>query len=217
MFAIRVLLVDDHPFVREGIRVWLQRRESFNVVGEAGNGQEALEMAIRLQPQVIIMDLHMPVMDGLEATRRLRRLLPDTRVLILSFHDGRDVLPKVMNAGARGYVSKSAPLLELGRAIETLHAGKSFFDPRFHKAFGKIAPRGKRERKLASRNPLSAREQEVLTLLADGMSNAQAAAVLSLSVRTVEKHRERIMDKLNLHKMVDLTKYAVANQLVDVD
>lgn len=214
---IKVLLVDDHPFVLQGIRTCLAAREQFEIVGEASSGAEAVQKAAELAPSVIIMDISMPGMNGLEATRQLRRAVPDSKVLILSIHEGGGYSSEVFRAGAHGYISKSTSPLELIRAVETLHRGETFFDPRFTQSLLKEQLDTAGDPESCRIAPLSLREREVLTLVAEGYSNKEAAGVLGVSVRTVEKHRERIMDKLSLHSVVELTKYAIANHLVQVN
>jgi DNA-binding NarL/FixJ family response regulator len=213
---IRVLLVDDHPFVLEGIRSCLATREGFEIVGEAANGKEAIEKSKELNPSVIIMDITMPVMNGLEATRHLRKSLPDVKVLILTVHEKREFTTQIIESGARGYVSKNSSPSELMRAIECVHRGETVFTQNMTEAFLKDYVENAGKPKPLKSPELSLREREVLTLIAEGFSNKEAASLLGVSVRTVEKHRERIMDKLNLHSVVELTKYAISNQLVQV-
>jgi DNA-binding NarL/FixJ family response regulator len=214
---IKVLLVDDHPFVLEGIRSCLLARGDFDVVGEAANGREAVEKAQELRPSVIVMDITMPIMNGLEATRHLRRSLPEVKVLILTVHEKREFTSQIIESGARGYVSKNTSPSELVRAIEAVHRGDTFFSPTITEAFLKDYVENAGQPKTVKGPELSLREREVLTLIAEGFSNKEAASVLGVSVRTVEKHRERIMDKLNLHSVVELTKYAISNQMVQVN
>lgn len=215
--TIRVLLVDDHPFVVEGIRSCLNARQGFEVVGVAANGKQAVEMGTELTPSVIVMDVSMPVMNGLEATRYLHKCAPRVKVLILTLHDRNELASEIIESGARGYVSKNSPPTELVDAIETVHRGGTYFG-----ATGTEGALTQYAGDLAAGKPvkapeLSLREREVLTLIADGFSNKQTADMLGVSVRTVEKHRERIMDKLKLHSVVELTKYAIAHQMVQVN
>ena len=211
---IHILLVDDHPFTRQGLRAYLAAQPGFQVVGEAGNGKEGMEKALALNPNVVVMDAAMPVMNGLEATRELRRCAPDVRVLILTAHETQKVGAEVVQAGAWGYVAKSAPPAELTRGIVNLSRGETFFSAdvmhAFVKAFGERPAN-------ASCPSLSAREREVLTLLAENHSNKDIAAALFISVRTVEKHRERILKKLNLSSVAELIKFAIANELVRLE
>lgn len=213
---IRVLLVDDHPFVLEGIRACLLASEEFEVVGEASTGREAVEKTEALRPSVVVMDITMPVMTGLEATRHLRKSCPDAKVLILTVHDKREFTSQIIESGARGYVSKNSSPTELLGAIKAIHNGETHFTASMSEAFLKSYVESAGRPKEGKVPELSLREREVLTLIAEGFSNKETAGVLGVSVRTVEKHRERIMDKLDLHSVVELTKYAIANQLVEV-
>jgi two-component system nitrate/nitrite response regulator NarL len=214
---IRVLLVDDHPFVLQGIRASLLARKQFEIVGEAVNGKEAIEKAKELAPDVIVMDLTMPVMNGVDATRALRKCLPEVKVLMLTMHQRLEVTAQIADSGARGYVSKSTPSSELVRAIETVHNGETYFKSGAAAATTKALAQTADNSSPATGTELSLREREVLALIAEGMSNKEAAAWLDVSVRTVEKHRERIMNKLNLHSIVELTKYAIANGIVQIN
>jgi two-component system, NarL family, nitrate/nitrite response regulator NarL len=213
---ITVLLVDDHPFVLEGIRSCLQARSQFQIVGEAGNGREAIEKVRELKPNVVVMDISMPVMNGLEATRHLGKTNPEVKVLVLTMHEKREFTSQIIDSGARGYVSKNTSPHELVRAIETVYQGETFFSPVVTEAFLKEYLENAGKPKPIKGPELSLREREVLTLIAEGFSNKEAGGLLGVSVRTVEKHRERIMNKLGLHSVVDLTKYAIANQMVHV-
>jgi DNA-binding NarL/FixJ family response regulator len=214
---VRILLVDDHPFVLEGIRSCLAARPDLEVVGEVANGREAIEKAEALQPDIIVMDISMPQMNGLEATRQLRQQLPHIRVLVLTVHEKREFTTQIVQSGACGYVSKNSSPAELLRAIETIHRGETYFS-----SLGASASAGNHVDNAGKADglksaELSLRENEVLTLIAEGYCNKEVASILGISVRTVEKHRERIMDKLDLHSVVELTKYAIARHMVQVD
>jgi two-component system, NarL family, nitrate/nitrite response regulator NarL len=213
---IRVLLVDDHPFVLEGIRSCLQARSQFEIVGEATNGREAIEKSKELNPSVVVMDITMPVMNGLEATRHLRKTTPDAKVLVLTMHEKREFTSQIIESGARGYVPKNTSPNELVRAIETVHRGETFFSATVSEAFFEDYAANLGRSKSPAHAELSLREREVLTLIAEGFSNKEAASLLGVSVRTIEKHRERMMGKLGLHSIVELTKYAIANRMVHV-
>lgn len=214
--TIKLMLVDDHPFVLEGIRSWLSHHPGVEIIGDASNGREAIEKALQLNPHVIVMDISMPVMDGLEATRHLRKTAPDIKVLLLSMHDKGEFAGQIVESGARGYVSKNASPEELLSTIEAIYRGDTVFNSGMTDAFLKQFFEGVGKPKSPRPMELSLREREVLTLVAEGFSNKEAAGVLGVSVRTVEKHRERIMDKLDLHSVVELTKYAIAHQMVRV-
>jgi two-component system nitrate/nitrite response regulator NarL len=212
---IKVLLVDDHPVVRKGLHSCLAHRDNLKIVGEACNGTEALQKVKELDPDVVLMDINMPGMDGLEVTEALRKDSPRTRVLVLSVHDTRDYVMRIVKAGARGYVLKDTPPEELVRAIETVNAGEAYFSP----AVARIAL-NQYVAESDSSSPLtrlSEREREVLVEIAEGKSNKEIASHLNIGVRTVETHRERIMRKLDIHSVAGLTKFAIANGMVSLD
>jgi len=212
---INVLLVDDHPIVRKGLMLCLNNQPNLKVVGEAANGTEALVKVKELGPDVVLMDIYMPGMDGLAVTEALRKESPQTKVLILSVDSQRDHVMRILKAGARGYVLKDTPPEVLVRAIETVHAGEAFFSP----AVARIAL-NQYVRESDPGDPMSrisGREREVLTLIAEGFSNKEIASQLNIGVRTVETHRERIMDKLDIHSVAGLTKFAIAHDMTSVD
>ena len=215
MAKIRVLLVDDHMVVRIGLKALIDSEPDLTVVGEAGNGQEALEQARALAPDVIVMDISMPEMDGLEATRRIRAELSTCKILILTVHAQERYLFPVLKAGAAGYVLKSTVDTELLDAIRTVAQGGAFLYPSATRLLledylGQLqnspAPDDYEQ--------LSEREREVLKLLALGYTAGQAADKLTLSPKTIETYRTRIMQKLNLHSRVDLVQYALARGLL---
>ncbi len=203
---IRLLVVDDHPVVRKGISACLGRHSNFEVVGEAGDGEAALSQARELAPDIVLMDLDLPQMDGLVVTEILRREQPRLKVLILSMHSSSESVLRIFKAGARGYVLKGASPEELVRAVETVQAGETFFSPEVARlALNQFVDRvGDR-----AADELTAREREVLMQIADGLSNKEIASRLNMGVRTVETHRERLMRKLNIHSVAGLTKYAI--------
>jgi DNA-binding NarL/FixJ family response regulator len=217
MKAVRILIADDHEVVRRGIRALLETRPQWQVVGEALTGRQAVEQAIQSTPDLVVMDISMPEMNGLEATRQIHKELPDTQVLILSVHDSEQLVREVLEAGARGYVLKSDAGRDLVLAVETLCQHKPFFTAkvseimleRFLKG-ANAADSGK-----SPAGSLTAREREIVQLLAEGKSNKEVADILDISVKTVETHRSHVMAKLNLHSMSDLVRYAVRNQLVE--
>ena len=203
---IQLLVVDDHPVVRRGIVSCLARHPNFQVVGEAGDGEAALGKARELGPDIVLMDLDLPQMDGLAVTEILRRERPGVKVLILSMHSSAECVMRMLKAGARGYVLKGASPEELVQAIETVEAGETFFSPQVARlALNQLVDGSGEE----AAGELTAREREVLIQIADGLSNKEIAARLSLGVRTVETHRERIMRKLSIHSIAGLTKYAI--------
>jgi two-component system, NarL family, nitrate/nitrite response regulator NarL len=211
---IRVLLVDDHPVVRRGISACLARHAHLEVVGEAGDGHEGLRRARELSPDVVLMDIDMPEMNGLAATQLLHKERPQIKVLILSMHDQTDYVLRILQSGARGYVLKSAPIDELLAAIEKIYSGQSFFSTEIaHAALNQfVQGRGTP----ACSMDLTLREREVLTQVAEGRSNKEIATLLGVGVRTVETHRERIMRKLSIHNAAGLTRFAIANGLVSM-
>lgn len=204
---ISVLLVDDHSLVRRGFRRILEDEADIEVVGEAGDGAEAIKLAEKLQPNVIVMDCAMPGMNGLEATRRIREIQPNALVLMLSMHPEETLVKQAMDAGARGYVLKNAVDLELGAAIRRLVAGETVLDAQL-----KRSPLLKGKRSAA----LTPRELEVLQMIVEGKSNKEIAAVLDLSVNTVAVHRANMMEALGAHKTADLVVYAIRNGLVNL-
>ena len=204
---ISILLVDDHDLVRRGFRRLLEDEPDMEVAGEAGDGEEALRLAQTLRPQVIVMDCALPGMNGLEATRQILQLIPETLVLMLSMHPEATLVRQALEAGARGYVLKNARDLELGAAIRRVVAGETVLDPRLEPSF---TLKGERNAGLTER------ELEVLQMIVDGRSNKEIAASLGLSANTVAVHRANIMDELGIHKTAELVVYAIRNGLVKI-
>jgi len=204
---ISVLLVDDHSLVRRGFRRILEDEADIEVVGEAGDGAEAIKLANKLWPKVIVMDCAMPGMNGLEATRQILSNNPGALVLMLSMHPEETLVKQAMDAGARGYVLKNAVDLELGAAIRRVVAGETVLDSQL-----KREPQLKGQRSGA----LTPRELEVLQMIVEGKSNKEIAAVLDLSVNTVAVHRANMMDALGAHKTAELVVYAIRNGLVNL-
>jgi DNA-binding NarL/FixJ family response regulator len=203
---IRVLLVDDHGLVRRGFRRMLEDEPDMEVVGEAGNGEEAVKLAKDLEPQVVVMDCALPGMNGLEATRQIIDDSPDTSVLMLSMHSESTWVRQAIEAGAKGYVLKDALDLELGTAIRKIAAGETVFDPKVEQ----------RSMLKGERNALTPRELEVLQMIVDGKSNKEIATALDLSANTVAVHRANIMNTLGIHKTAELVVYAIRAGLVNV-
>lgn len=212
---IRVMVVDDHPVVRRGISLCLSRQPQIALVGEAGDGREAIRLARELQPDLILMDIDMPHMTGLAVAEVLQREMPRVKVLILSMHSNSDYVVRIIQSGARGFILKEAPAEELVRAIEMVNAGDAYFSPDVARValnkFVQGAGNG------AEPPSLTSREREVLMLIADGLSNKEIACQLNVGVRTVETHRERIMRKLDIHSVAGLTKYAISTGLVTLE
>ena len=204
---ISVLLVDDHALVRRGFRRMLDDDETLEVVGEASNGTEAVQLAEKLRPQVIVMDCQLPELTGVAATRIILRSYPETAILMLSMHAEDTLVRQALDAGARGYVLKNANDLDLASAIKNVAAGKSVIDPQLQRA----------ETLKGERDPaLTARELEVLQHIVGGKSNKEIASELDLSVNTVSVHRANIMERLGIHKTAELVVYAIRNGLVNL-
>ena len=204
---ISVLLVDDHSLVRRGFRRMLEDEADIRVVGEASDGEEAVKLARSLKPQVIVMDCALPGINGLQATRKILQLLPETLVLMLSMHTEETWVRQAIDAGARGYVLKNAMDLELSSAIRRLVKGETVLDGQLSK---QQALKGERNA------GLTPREVEILQLICDGKSNKEIASQLELSANTVAVHRANIMDALGIHKTAELVVYAIRNGLVNV-
>ena len=204
---ISVLLVDDHALVRRGFRRMLDDDETLEVVGEASNGTEAVQLAEKLRPQVIVMDCQLPELTGVAATRIILRSHPETAILMLSMHSEDTLVRQALDAGARGYVLKNANDLDLASAIKNVAAGKSVIDPQLQRA---KTLKGERD------TALTARELEVLQHIVAGKSNKEIASELDLSVNTVSVHRANIMERLGIHKTAELVVYAIRNGLVNL-
>lgn len=212
---IRVLLVDDHPLVLDGINACLSSEASIEVVGQANNGLEALELAEALAPDVVLMDVSMPVMNGLEATKEMKLRFPQYRVLILSMHENREYILQLIQSGAAGYVLKDVSSEELVKAIEVVHQGGTYFSAKASDALVKqFENPAKALTHDDKRQSLTKREEGVLKLLAEGCSNKEIARELDISVRTVETHRQNIKQKLNIQTAAGLAKYAIENNIV---
>jgi two-component system, NarL family, nitrate/nitrite response regulator NarL len=207
--------VDDHPVVRKGLQLCLSREDTLRVVGEAGDGDEAVEKTLALAPDVVLMDITMPRVSGLVATETLRREAPNVKVLILSMHNNREYILRIIQAGAHGYVSKEASPDELTQAIQSVHGGETFFSPEIAQAaLSQLVSHGSKTDQFAM---LTGRERQVLMFIAEGRSNKEIASELRIGVRTIETHRERIMHRLNIHSVAGLTKFAIVNGLVPLE
>ena len=215
MKRITVLLAEDHMVVREGLRKLLQAEDDLEVVGEAQNGRQAVELTKKLFPTVVVMDIAMPLLNGVEATRQIRKAIPGAKVLILSAHGDDAYVDQAIASGAAGFLVKQTSSHDLSRAIRTVQKGKTFFSPsiarRLHDQ--KMPGGGGPLRKKVAH--LSSRELEVLQLIAEGKANKQTAAELGISIKTVEKHRQNLMAKLNIHEISGLTRYAIAAGIIE--
>jgi DNA-binding NarL/FixJ family response regulator len=215
--AIRVLLVDDHTILREGVRALLAGESDIVVVGEAGDGQEALEKVEALRPDIVLMDMVMPGMNGLEATTLIKQRHSEVKVLILSMYDDDEYVQQVIQAGASGYLLKGMAADDLVLAIREVQAGSSFLNPAVAAKLIEDYVRRVRGGGDSAGELLTAREREVLKLIAEGNTNQEIADVLCLSRKTVESHRANIMRKLDLHDVTELVKYALRTGLIRLD
>jgi two-component system, NarL family, response regulator NreC len=211
MARIRILLADDHAVVRQGFKMILNAQPDMEIVGEAGNGREAVDLAEKLKPDVVVMDVAMPELNGIEATRRVVQSTPHARVIALSMHKDSVYVREVLRAGARGYLLKDSGAGDLVSAVRAIARGEGYLSPGVSNA---VLDDYRRH----VTNPidlLSSREREVLQMLAEGKTNKEVATILNLSVYTVDAHRGRIMEKLNLHSINELVRFAVRNGLID--
>jgi DNA-binding NarL/FixJ family response regulator len=214
---ITILLAEDHAIVRQGLSALLRAGENFKMVGEARTGREAVELALALRPDIILMDIAMPVLNGLEATRQIRAANPKARIIILSAHSDDEYIERTVAAGVAGFLEKQSSADILTKAIREVAKGNSYFSPaiakRMRDASGKPRDRDGQARANATR--LTSRESEVLQLVAEGSANKQVAAALGISIKTVEKHRQHLMDKLNIHDTAGLTRYAISAGVIE--
>ncbi|HUI06998.1 MAG TPA: response regulator transcription factor [Verrucomicrobiae bacterium] len=217
MKRITVLLAEDHTIVREGFRKLLDAEDGLEVVGEAQTGRQAVALARKLRPAVVVMDIAMPLLNGLAATRQILKAVPNTKVLILSAHSDDAYVDHAMELGAVGFLLKQTSSHDLSRAIREVQKGNAFFSPsidkRLHNHSQKSPNGGGPFKKKIAR--LSSREMEVLQLIAEGKANKQVAAELGISIKTVEKHRQNLMAKLNIHEISGLTRYAIAAGIIE--
>ena len=211
MKRTRILLADDHAVVRQGFKLILGGEADMEIVGEAANGREAVELAQQLRPDVVVMDVAMPELNGIEATRRLIAENPHTRVIALSMHKDSVYVREILRAGARGYLLKDSGAGDLVTAIRAVAGGESYLSP----AVSNAVLDDYRRHVTNPIDLLTSREREVLQMLAEGKTNKEIAVILNLSVYTVDAHRGRIMEKLNLHSINELVRFAVRNGLID--
>ena len=214
---ITVLLAEDHMIVREGLRSVLESEGDIDIVGQAQDGREAVELTEKLLPNVVVMDIAMPRLNGMEATRQILKLAPATRILILSAHSDDAYVEQVMTLGAAGYLIKQTSLQILARAIREVSKGNNFFSPSIAKRLRDQDNRSRERGELRSKQfaHLTSREVEVLQLIAEGKANKETASELGISIKTVEKHRQALMEKLNIHDTASLTRYAIAAGIVE--
>jgi DNA-binding NarL/FixJ family response regulator len=217
MKRITVLLAEDHMIVRQGLRLLVEADGDIEIVGEAKTGREAVQMTGDLRPEIVVMDIAMPLLNGLEATRQILKALPGTKVLILSAHSDSEYVEQMVKAGAVGYLIKQSSGEILAKAIRELHKGRTFFAPliakrlkdEYQKSPGGVGLRKKNGTQLTSR------EAELLQLIAEGHVNKQIASELKISIKTVEKHRQHLMEKLNIHDIAGLTRFAIATGIIE--
>jgi two-component system response regulator NreC len=213
---IDILLVDDHAVVRSGLRILLEGEEDVQIVGEVGTAKEALESISELNPDVVLMDIGLPDLSGIDATKKIKELHPDIAVVALTIHEDKEYFFKMLDAGASGYVPKRAAPDELLFAIRAAASGEVYLYPSLAKLLvGDYLDQTQEQRDIRQLNGLTSREQEVLTLLANGDNNTQIGVKLGISPKTVARHRENIMRKLNLHSRTELVKYAIRKGIIE--
>ena len=215
MSALRILVADDHEVVRRGVRALLEARPGWQVCEEAVEGREAVAKAAQSRPDVVILDLGMPGLNGLEAARQIRKLSPQSEVLILTMHESEQVTQEILSAGARGYVLKSDAGRDLVAAVEALSSHKTFFTSSVAERVLKSYTGGGLRGESGEGSQLTPREREVIQLLAEGKANKEVADILGMSIRTAETHRTNIMRKLECHSLSDLVRYAIRNNITD--
>jgi two-component system response regulator NreC len=212
---IRIVLVDDHAIMRRGLRLVLQEQQDFEVVGEAGDGREAVNLAESLDPDVVVLDVSMPGMNGIEAARQISSKQPRVALVVLSMHSDEAYVLRALKAGVRGYLLKESPESDFIQAIHCVNEGKAFFSPAVSRTLAEDYVRQSQEKDIEdSYDLLTVREREILQLIAEGRSNKEVAANLNLSVYTVETHRSNVMTKLNLHSIPELILYAVRKGVI---
>ena len=217
MKRITVLLADDHTIVREGFRNVLELEDDFEIVGEAQDGRAAVSLVKKFHPEVVLMDIAMPLLNGLEATRQVMKAVPTTKIIILSAHSDDAYVVDAIESGAKGFLLKQTSAHDVCRAIREVQKGKSFFSPSISKHLNYLNPQslgrtGAFSKKVAQ---LTSREMEVLQLIAEGKANKETASELGIGIKTVEKHREHLMQKLDIHDTAGLTRYAISAGIIE--
>jgi DNA-binding NarL/FixJ family response regulator len=211
---VRILVADDHQVVRTGLRALLESKSGWQVCAEAANGREAVEKAGQLKPDVAVLDIGMPLLNGVEAKRQIRKLSPQTEILILTMHDSELLIQEVLGVGALGYILKDDADRNLVAAVDALRRHKPYLSSRVSESVSNPASADGTAFNPSSRSRLTPREREVLQLLAEGKSNKEVAAILGISVKTAETHRANIMLKLDFHSVTELVRYAVRNKII---
>ena len=214
---ITVLIAEDHTIVRQGLSALINRQPDMRVIGESGDGKEAVEKTKRLRPDVVLMDIAMKHMNGLEATVGIKKMTPEVKVLVLTMYESEEYIFQILRAGASGYLLKDAAMSDLISAIKAVHRGESYLSPSISKkVIDDYIRRAELGEKAGINDPLSDREREILQLIAEGHTYDEIASALCISKKTVETHRANIMDKLNIHDKVGLVKYAIRKGLIKV-
>ena len=216
MTPLKVLIADDHDALQEGVRTIIERQPGWEVCGTSSNGKEAVEQAQILKPDIVILDLFMPELNGLEATRQIKRALPETEILIFTGNDQEGAIQQAFAAGARSFILKSEPLTRLVEAIRALAQHKpSFSDKVSEVLLSRLTDTSQQRRSESPSDRLTAREREIVQLLAEGKSNKEIAGALSISIRTVEAHRASLLDKLGIDSIAGLIRYAIRNGIIE--
>lgn len=215
--AIRIMLVDDHKMIRDGLKALISKHKNMEVIGEAADGQIAAQTAGKLSPDVVVIDIGMPELNGIEATRRITALKSKPKVIGLSMHADRRYVAQMLKAGASGYVLKDSAFEELVHAIETVARGRTYLSPQIAGAVVTELKRTAKDDDGSAFSVLTNREREVLQRISEGCSTKEIASSLGVSVKTIETHRRQIMEKLNLHSVAELTKYALKEGLTELD
>lgn len=211
MESLCILIADDYPIVRRGLRALLETQPGWKIVAESGNGRDAVKKAAQLHPDIALLDVTMPQLNGLDAARLILKRSPRTRILVLTMHDTEEIIEKALDAGARGYIVKSEVEQDLVAAIKAVMHGKIFFSTTASNVLLRCL---RRQAALGTHSPLTLREREIVQLLAEGRSNKQVAGVLGISTRTAENHRANIMKKLGLGSLSELVRYAIRDKIV---
>ncbi|MGA8222949.1 MAG: response regulator transcription factor [Candidatus Acidiferrales bacterium] len=216
MQKLRILIVDDHGLVRRGARALLQAQRGWRVVGEAANGREAIEKAKKLKPDVAIVDISLPELDGVEVVRKIREEVPESKILVLTMHDSDQMVRRALDSGAHGYLLKSDLTDCLPKAVKAISEGKRFLTPRVSEIVlkGFLNPNRQDNQGERARTPATPRELEIIRLLAEGKTNKEISALLGIAVRTVETHRTKVMLKLGLHSLAQLIHYAMRHGII---
>jgi DNA-binding NarL/FixJ family response regulator len=215
--VVRILLVDDHQLLIDGLRAILERRPHFEIVGVAKDGYQAAELSRQLDPDVVIMDISMPKLNGIDASARILRDQPHIKIIILSMHADQHFVQESLRVGVRGYILKESAASEVIEAVHSVGRGELFFSKSIRMQVMEDYIRSIREEPCSETSPLSAREREVLQILAEGNSTKEISSILNVSVKTVESHRKQIMNKLGLHSIAELTKYAIRHGLTSLE